>query len=144
MQAARQNNIHNIASQLLLSLALVLLSVVQRGDCLAPYQKGGSVSKPIFESPAMKPRGKEEAALPYPRETVLQPAYGIKQKHEASLLAMDGVEGVGIGQDQIGNEAIVVYVRDQGVADRLPQNLDGMSVQVIVTGPIEASKTSSK
>ena len=83
--------------------------------------------------------GAEEAALPYPRNEEPSAVSSIKQKHEARLMAIDGVEGVGIGQDQIGDEAIVVYARDSGVADRLPRELDGVSLQIVVTGPIEAS-----
>jgi len=96
------------------------------------------VTKQSFEIPDVKRLAQEEAALPHPRENEPSFVFSLKQKHEALLMSIDGVEGVGVGQDQIGNEAIVVYARDQGVADRVPGQLDGVSVQIVVTGPIEA------
>jgi hypothetical protein len=53
-------------------------------------------------------------------------------------MAIEGVEGVGTGQDAIGNEGIVVYVRDAEAAKRIPRVVDGLNVQVQITGPIEA------
>jgi hypothetical protein len=65
-------------------------------------------------------------------------ASGLTQTQEASLMAIDGVEGVGVSQDAVGNDAIVVYARDHGVATRVPQEIDGLPVRVVVTGRIEA------
>jgi hypothetical protein len=45
---------------------------------------------------------------------------------------------IGGGQDPIGNETIVVYVGDQETVKRVPEELDGLKVQIKVTGPIEA------
>ena len=55
-------------------------------------------------------------------------------------MAIDGVEGVGTGQDAVGNEAVVVYVRDQEAARRVPRKVDGLNVLVQITGQIEALK----
>ena len=93
-----------------------------------------------FDSPGRKGMPREEAAITYNPGADQSPALVAQQKHEATLMALDGVEGIGIGQDPIGNPAIVVYVRDQGVSDRLPKDLDGVSVQVQVTGLIDALK----
>lgn len=93
-----------------------------------------------FNTPDVKGLPQEEAALPYNPEPDQSPALAAKQKHEAELMAMDGVEGIGIAQDPIGNPAIVLYVRDQAVARGLPKDLDGVPVQVQVTGPIDALK----
>jgi peptide deformylase len=63
----------------------------------------------------------------------------VKQAQEARLMAMKGVEGVGIGADQLGNPAIVVYVRDAGAAARLPKQIEGHPVVVEnLGGPIDA------
>lgn len=142
MQTIRPNKIRNRVSQLLARLVPALLGVVLCGVCIALAQKGGSVSKPRFEAPAGKQRGQEEAALPYSGQEASSPVSSLKQKHETRLMAIDGVEGVGIGQDQIGDEALVVYVRDQGVATRVSQALKGVPLQIIVTGPIEALRSS--
>ena len=93
-----------------------------------------------FNAPTTKPGEREEAAMPYHPGTEPLPADKVKQKQRASLMAIEGVEGVGTGQDAIGNEAIVVYVRDREVARRIPPTVEGMKVVVEVTGPINALK----
>ncbi len=62
----------------------------------------------------------------------------IKRKHEARLLGMEGVTGVGIGTDDIGNAVIFVYVRDASVSRNIPPDLDGINVKMQVTGEIDA------
>lgn len=104
------------------------------------HRKGSDMNKPGFDSPEGEMRGREDAALPYPRATEATSASAVQEKHEERLMAMDGVEGVGIGRTALGDEAIVVYVRDQHVIQRLPKELDGVAVQFQVTGPIEAQK----
>ena len=48
------------------------------------------------------------------------------QTHEATLLAIDGVEGIGIQTGDDGNLVIMVYVRDEGVKEKVPSQLDGV------------------
>ena len=95
--------------------------------------------KAEFSSPKTKPADREDAAMPY-HPGADPSADKVKEKQRASLMAIDGVEGVGTGQDAIGNEAIVVYVRDQEAAKRVPRTVDGMKVVVQITGPIDALK----
>lgn len=104
------------------------------------YWKGHDMSEPGFDPPEGDVRGREDAAVPYPKEKEPTHAASVKEKHEVSLMAMDGVEGVGIGRGLLGDEAIIVYVRDQQAALRVPKELDGVPVQVQVTGRIEAQK----
>lgn len=120
--------------------AVALAGVVLWVGCAAPSRKGAPMAKPQFESPGPSGQGKEEAAMADPRKEKSSPASIAQQKHAPRLMAIDGVLGVGVGQDPIGNESIVVYVRDQGVARNVPRDLDGISTQVQVTGPIEALK----
>jgi hypothetical protein len=68
----------------------------------------------------------------------LSAAAGVLNRHRDALMAIEGVQGVGVTRDRIGNDAVVVYVRDQGVADSVPRSLDGVSVQIEVTGHIDA------
>ena len=96
------------------------------------------MSKTEFHAPKSGPDRQENAAMPYHPGKSLSPADMAKQKREASLMAIEGVEGVGTGQDAIGNEGIVVYVRDAEAAKRIPRVVDGLNVQVQITGPIEA------
>lgn len=62
----------------------------------------------------------------------------VQQQHQQRLMAIDGVEGVGIGRAPSGDDALVVYVRHAGVASRVPREVGGHPVQVVVTGPIDA------
>lgn len=78
--------------------------------------------------------------MPHPGGQEVPLGTNVKEEHRAQLMAIDGVEGVGVAQNQIGNQGIVVYVRDQEVAKRIPRELDGISVQIQVTGPIDALK----
>ncbi len=61
-----------------------------------------------------------------------------RERHEAELMAIDGVMGVGLGRDDIGDDAVIVYVRDRGVCAQLPAEVGGVAVRCEVTGIIEA------
>ena len=81
----------------------------------------------------------EDAAMPYSPESEESSAVEqVKQRHERELMAIEGVEGVGIGNDSIGNDAIIVYLRTEHAKTRVPSSIDGYPVQTIVTGIIDA------
>ena len=85
----------------------------------------------------------EDAAMPYsPEESTTtntsSKLENVKQDHEQELMAIDGVEGVGVGRSKIGNDAIIVYVRDEGAKQRIPRRIAGYPVETIVTGLIDA------
>ena len=98
------------------------------------------MSKNDFSVPIPKLSAHEDAAMPYHPGTESPVASKAQRDKRASLMAIEGVEGVGTGQDAIGNEAIMVYVRDQDVAKQIPPTIEGMKVVVQVTGPIDALK----
>jgi hypothetical protein len=53
----------------------------------------------------------EEAAMPYSPESSTEASSTVervKEEHEKELMAIDGVEGVVVGRNSIGNDAIVV------------------------------------
>lgn len=81
----------------------------------------------------------ENAAMPYNPEPSSTEDEA-RNKRIATLMAIEGVEGVGTGQDAIGNENIQVYVRDAEAEKRLPSVMDGLPVQAQITGPISALK----
>jgi len=60
----------------------------------------------------------------------------VKDRNEARLLAIDGVEGVAIGLDEFGRDAIQVFVRDSSVGSLLPREIEGFPVFFVVTGEI--------
>lgn len=72
------------------------------------------------------------------QEPARSPVELVRERHESELMAIDGVMGVGIGRTPAGQDAVVVYVMDASVASRLPKRIDGVDVEVVVTGLIEA------
>lgn len=91
-----------------------------------------------FESPDVN-NLVEEAAVPYvvfeaPQSEIER----VKQQHEAKLLATDGVVGVGISRNQIGDDVIVVYLRDRSAQKHIPTQLENFAVVTEVTGQIDA------
>lgn len=85
----------------------------------------------------------EDAAMPYyPEEHTASASPSeidrVKQLHEQELMAIDGVEGVGLGKTRIGDDAILVYLRDEGVVKFVPRDIEGHPVEIIVTGQIDA------
>jgi hypothetical protein len=79
----------------------------------------------------------EIAAVPYnPSPASSSGVAAVKDRNESRLLAIDGVEGVGIGQNQSGDDAILVFIRDSSVVPRLPTQIEGVPVVTVVTGEI--------
>ena len=66
----------------------------------------------------------------------------VKVRHEAKLLSVPGVVGVGIGQSEKlpGQAAIEVYVKEPAspMRSQLPSSLDGIEVKILETGEIHA------
>ena len=46
--------------------------------------------------------------------------------------------GVAVGRTQTGEDALVVYMRDPSVRNRLPSEVEGHPVETVVTGVIDA------
>ena len=83
----------------------------------------------------------EDAAMPYSPESSTESSSSIlqvKEHHEQELMAIEGVEGVGVGRNSIGDDAIIVYLRSEDVRSRVPRSIDGYPVEMKVTGIIEA------
>ncbi len=83
-------------------------------------------------------REPETAGWSYSPEESPSGLAAIRDLNEARLLAIDGVKGVGIGRNQIGQDALVIYIVDQSVSDRLPKTIEGFPVKLVVTGEIDA------
>lgn len=66
----------------------------------------------------------------------------VKIRHEAKLMSVSGVVGVGIGQSEKlpGQAAIEVYVKESpsSMRSQLPSSLDGVEVKIVETGEIHA------
>lgn len=82
-----------------------------------------------------------DGPIPYdPSQDDPAPAAGraarVLARHERRLLQIEGVTGVGIGAGPTGEECIFVYALHNRV--RVPRELDGVDVFIVVTGPIDA------
>lgn len=88
----------------------------------------------------------ENAAMPYVPDLPGTDAVGeahqasrleaARRRNERALMAIDGVEGVALGCDAAGQPAIMLYVHDAGVWQRVPRRVDGFPVVASVTGQI--------
>jgi hypothetical protein len=86
----------------------------------------------------MKRLPKEDAAIHYDPGRLVSRAVQIKESHEARLLGIEGVTGVGLGRNESGNDAIIVYLRDASSAAHIPSQIEGLPVLTEVTGEIDA------
>jgi hypothetical protein len=63
----------------------------------------------------------------------------VKRRHEARIMRMRGVVGVGIGQKD-GKDTIRIYVAEDlpKIRTKLPDSLDDVPVEIVVSGPFKA------
>ena len=80
----------------------------------------------------------EIAAIQYDPNPLDSRAVQIKESHEALLMRIEGVTGVGLGRNKIGDDAIIVYLRDASFAAHIPSQIEGLPVLTEVTGEIDA------
>lgn len=105
--------------------------VLAQEDAAMPYQ-------PDQTDTAARPGRQGAAADAWPASTMpsgrLEAA---RRRNERALMAIDGVEGVALGRHADGRPAIVLYVHDDSVRQRLPRLVDGFPVLASVTGQID-------
>ncbi|MDN2671934.1 hypothetical protein OX459_11070 [Janthinobacterium sp. SUN026] len=95
----------------------------------------------------------EDAAMPYlpdalpgqgPGQHAQAAPHGrleaARRRNERALMAIDGVEGVSLGQTAVGTEALVVYLRDSSVKRRVPLQVEGYPVETSITGQIDIQR----
>jgi len=70
-------------------------------------------------------------------ETAFERVRAVQEEHTNSLMAVKGVVGTAIGLDRNGRPALNIFTARQGVAG-IPKMLDGVVVQVVVTGKFYA------
>ena len=61
-------------------------------------------------------------------------AIEVQEAHTEALMVKRGVMGTGVGYNAAGEPAIKVFVQTQADVAGFPQTLDGISVEVVVTG----------
>ncbi|MBI3988373.1 MAG: hypothetical protein HY347_02020 [candidate division NC10 bacterium] len=85
----------------------------------------------------------DEAAAggaPKVNEQELQAAMAVQRRHEDALMAIPGVVGVGIGRSAAtGRLVLRVYLEQMTpeIEQAIPQAIEGLSVEKVVTGPFE-------
>jgi len=66
----------------------------------------------------------------------------VKERHEARLLAIPGVVGLGVGRSErvIGQAAVEIYVKQAtgSLRQAIPDSLEGVEVKIVETGEIQA------
>ena len=94
-------------------------------DATMPYlpEDGAGMAQSQYAPAA--PQGRLEAA---------------RRRNERALMAIDGVEGVSLGQTAVGKEALVVYLRDSSVKRRVPLQVEGYPVVTSITGQIDIQR----
>lgn len=84
---------------------------------------------------------KEETAMPDKSEEIGRPEAtieAVRARNEDSLMAIEGVVAMGVGRTAGGDDAIMVYLRDESVRERVPTTIEGYPVEIVVAGEIGA------
>jgi hypothetical protein len=61
----------------------------------------------------------------------------VQERHTDRLMAIEDVEGTAVGLDENGQHQVTVFTARQGVGG-IPRNLEGVPVEVVVTGKFYA------
>ncbi len=92
--------------------------------------------------PAQPPSRTSTVSIEQSRESVtdLSHAREVKKEHDSQLMAIPGVVGTGISRDAKGQPVIEVYVErlNESLRQKVPKELDGVSVRIVETGEFEA------
>jgi hypothetical protein len=62
-------------------------------------------------------------------------ANAIKRRHSRTLLGLPGVQGVGLHEDEVGNQSLVVLVDAGADLSKVPAQIEGLTVTTETTGP---------
>ena len=102
---------------------------------------GGGFAEVFDTSSEVRPFLPEVAQMPELPEQAVEHASQVLERHRAELMSRPAIMGVGVGRSDANDTeaAIIIYVdktaRGKG---QLPQNIDGLRVQVVETDPFVA------
>lgn len=84
-----------------------------------------------FAEPSGAP---EEAAVPFtpPNLQGQSPITGVVERIRAELAKIPGVHGVSEGRTPVGDPAVRIDVEDDSVRARLPKEIEGYPVEVVI------------
>ena len=97
-----------------------------------------------FDEPPEDSLPNENPAMPFfgrangPGSDASSKAEKARRKFERQFLEMNGVEGVAVETDAIGEDIIVVFVSDESVVQKIPDSVDGIQVRIEVGGLFDA------
>lgn len=111
------------------SLSLLVLTAIA-----SLFLEVASMGRAHSEGFANPGGGSEEAAVSFtpPPQGRQSPIAGVVERNREWLHEIEGVHGVSEGRTQIGNDAIRVDVEDDSVRERLPSEIEGRPVEVVV------------
>jgi hypothetical protein len=91
-----------------------------------------------FVGPNLSPAS-DTLASNTPTQQDLESANAVKERREREFMSIPGVIGVGVGRDNLGENAIVVYIdRTRGPRPVLRERVDNIKVLFVLTDPIVA------
>lgn len=98
----------------------------------------GNLNEPAVQGSATGPAITSGQQIPLSKtDSRVLAAIQVQEKHTQRFMAMSDVVGTAVGQDEAGEVVVKIYTAREGVAN-LPATLDGMKVDVEVTGIIRA------
>lgn len=96
-------------------------------------------SPPIGDDASRGTSAVESGIVEYhPDESPAAGAEAVLRRHEAELMAIPGVKGVGRGLGPVGQDCIEVYLAYAGAAKGLPKQIEGVPVSTTVVGEVDA------
>ena len=77
---------------------------------------------------------REEAAMSFTPPTAREPSdvTGVVERNRTKLAEIPGVHGVSEGRTPIGDPAVRIDIEDDSVRARLPKEIEGYPVEVVV------------
>jgi len=87
---------------------------------------------PKFVEPGGASEEAEVTFRPTPPQRPQSPIAGVVERSTAELSKIEGVHGVSEGRTPTGDDAVRVDIEDDSVRERLPTEIEGYPVEVVV------------
>ncbi len=112
--------------------SLCLLVLAAAASLLLEVVSVDSVQGQGFAEPGGVPEQAAVSFIPPPQQKPHSPITDVVERNRARLHKIEGVHGVSEGRTPIGDDAVRVDVENDAVRDRLPQEIEGYPVEVVV------------
>jgi len=121
----------------LLILAIVFISMILWNGCQQNSISPTSPSTPSTTSSVTSSGTSSQQKTLAKSDSRILAAIAVQEKHTQRLMSKVNVVGTAVGLNDADEIVVKIYTAKQGVAD-LPTNLDGINVDIEVTGIIHA------